>query len=162
MVRRLCGLKPRATLCKAAKLRTSNRAPHKRTTAVATSLATSTPRARFCFRPAPVRPPDSFSAAVSSVRPRWKAGTNPNKSPVRIAIANVNPATLGSSAGMAAISRRRGKSPGANANSTRTADDPSPRPIVPPTRASNKPSVSSCHTIRPRPAPKAARIAISF
>src|SRR5256884_994187 len=52
----------------AAKLRIRSVAPHKRTTAIATSAPTRALRVRLWFRPVPGRPLASLSADASSIR----------------------------------------------------------------------------------------------
>ena len=161
MVSTLCGSKPGATWCNAANVRISSPAPASSTMARAISLTTSRLRVLFCRVPEPPRAPVSFSVALRSAREAWIAGTSPNTMPVRKESSSVNPSTVQSSVTPEPWIPILGMLPGFKASRARTPEAPMARPSTPPANESSTLSVRSWRTIRPRPAPIAARIAIS-
>ena len=138
------------------KLRIRRPAPTSSTQANAISDTTSAPRTQL--RP-PVDPRlASFSAPCSAASGVLNAGARPKRMPVPSAIASVKASdaasvwTLASSGILTASSRASARVPAIATASPSSA----------PLHDNTIPSVSICATSRPRPAPSAVRIAISF
>ena len=159
-------MKPGSTERSPAKLRSSSAAPVRSTSASAVSAITNSERARLWEWPFPALPPPSFSAVARSGFEERTAGKSPNRTTVTSAIATVKAITRKSSTGMAAcrllVSVRRGILPGATNSNRRTPKAPSAKPSPVPAAASMALSVKSSLTTCHRPAPMAARTAISF
>ena len=85
------------------------------------------------------------------------AGASPKRRPLMSDAASANSSTCQSTA----ISSARGKLPGQNDTKGRIPRTARTTPRAPPARASTELSVRHWRTNRPRPAPRAARIAIS-
>ena len=100
----------------------------------------------------------AFTASVKSVRAAWSAGATPNRIPVTSATPAVNAKTRQSIPTVAS----RGVSAGSIAFSHDMAPAANSSPLDPPATPSRTLSVRSCRQTRQRPAPSAARIAISF
>ena len=86
---------------------------------------------------------------------------SPNRMPVAIDSAIVNARTRQSTVTTEPFSPTRGRPAVFTASSARIPAVPRSRPSAPPTNDSMRLSVSSCRMMRPRPAPMAARTAIS-
>ena len=153
--------KPGSTLRRAPNVRISKAAPTSSTSANAISVTTRIDRALFCRNPLPARKPLSLSVAFRSVRDALNAGISPNKAPVNTETPSVNTNTRQSSVMPDPCSPIRGILPGLIESSPRTPKYPRPRPSRPPASDNKTLSVSSCRIRRPRPAPIAARMAIS-
>src|SRR6266700_525126 len=132
-------------------------APTTRTTDRAISLITSAARSRCrrCPVPAPAVP--SFRESVRSGRAARRAG----KSPVATVVMSVTPSANASTQPSTCTVSSRGSTNGAARWSNAIAAYAAATPSPPPRDASTTLSVSSCLTTRPRPAPKAERIASS-
>ena len=130
-------------------------APISSTSARPICAVTSAPRSR-CFA-IPSEPPrvDSLSAAERSILEVCSAGTSPKNSPVAIETSAVNPRTR-------PLTDTSGREPaGRLAMIAFKPPQAKIPPSTPPKIASSTLSVSSCRTIRPRPAPSEDRTAIS-
>ncbi len=158
IVSRLDASKPGWTDCKRTKLLINSPAPTSSTSASPTSTTTSAPRTRPA-RPTPTSPRlDSFSDSLRFSRDVSTAGTAPNASPVRSEAPSVNRSAAGFTPACPAASRFCGPS----ATSASTPQCASSSPVAPPAAASSRLSVSSWRMSRRRPAPSAARSAISL
>jgi hypothetical protein len=150
--------KPVSTLRKSQKLLSRSPVPTSSNTARAISEITS----RLCIRPLPaerVAPREpSLSASFKSGRDDCTAGSRPEVMPVSSVATEVKASTRPS----IVTSRSRGIVSGPMTPSQLTTHHPAMSPSVPPIRASRRLSVSSCRIIRSRPAPSAARRAISL
>ena len=149
--------KPGSTDASLAKLRISNPAPDRSTTASTNSATTSPSRIRDPDRPVSPPRPASLSVPMSAPRVACAAGNTPNSSPVPTASAIANRITVRSTA----IASRRGMPSGFIPIRTSTPQTASSRPRPAPSRLSSRLSVSSCRTSLERPAPSAVRMAIS-
>ena len=137
-------------------VRSSSPAPNSSRTAVATSPMTSSPRSR---PPPPVivRVSDPMTSADEKLV-AFHAGITPNSSPTQIAAPAQNATTRMSNVSVTvAGSSPRGISDGATSGWPRRPRMPS----APPISESTTLSVSSCRTMRRRPAPSADRTASS-
>ena len=94
------------------KLRISSAAPINSTTASAISVVTSSARVLLCRKPVPLRLLLSFSVLLKSARDDCRAGTSPNRMPVRIDTASVNPKTRQSRLTLEPPGPMRGMLPG--------------------------------------------------
>ena len=157
IVSTLCGSKPASTLRRASRLRSITAAPISSTTESATSQTISRRRVRTPTAPS-LRPP-SFSASLRSVRPARSAGSAPARMPVR----SDAPSDEEQHARVDARSRRRAapvreqRGAGGQADAARAAGRrPRPRARAPALRR------AAAGTRGARPAPSAARIAISL
>ncbi len=161
IVSTLVASKPGSTLRSATAVRTSSAEPMSSTRARATSSTTSTARVLFCRNPLPERPLPSLRVVLRSSREAWSAGMSPNRMPVAIDSAIVNARTRQSTVTTEPFSPTRGRPAVFTASSARIPAVPRSRPSAPPANDSMRLSVSSCRMMRPRPAPMAARTAIS-
>src|SRR5258708_3724244 len=119
-------------------------------------------RSRFVLtQTTPDRCPLSLRVKFRSAREAFNAGTSPNTIPVSSDTPSVNTNTRQSSTTPDPSSPIRGMFPGLITSSARTPTYPSPRPSTPPARDNITLSVSNCRINAPRPAPIAARMAIS-
>src|SRR6266576_281390 len=152
-----CGSNPGFTARSRHRLLINNPAPTTRTTARAISLITSAARRRCrpCPVPAPALP--SFKESVRSARAARRAG----KSPVAMVVMIVTPSANASTQPSTCTVSSRGSTDGAARLSNAMAAYAPATPSPPPRDASTTLSVSSCLTTRPRPAPKADRMASS-
>ena len=123
----------------------------------ATSATTSTARSRVLALDTVAFEPPCFNASDRSSREACRAGTSPKSSVDNSESPSANRRTVVS----IRTSSMRGRLAGDNATSPCTSMDASRRPASPATPARTQLSVSSCRTTRPRPAPSAARSAIS-
>ncbi len=137
---------------------------------MASSAATRSPRpVRRPPVPNPRAPPRaaSLSGSTSEGREAVSAGRRPKMAPVAIESRKANPSTRPSTAMLPRSSSSVALMPHAAVRSGRMADRSSvaqrakSTPRTPPATARSVLSVSSCLTSRPRPAPRATRIAIS-
>ncbi len=113
------------------------------------------PERKRTLPPPIVRAPD-WIAGATCMRP-GRAGTTPTSTPVPRAITIVNSSTVP----LMSISAERVVKRSTKATSRSSETLASSRPSAPPMSASSVLSVSSCRNRRQRPAPSAARIAIS-
>ena len=123
----------------------------------ATSATTSAERSRALALVAVAFEPPCFNAPDRSSREPCRAGTSPKSTVDTSESPSANRRTVVS----IRTSSMRGRLAGDNATSACTSVDASRRPASPATPASTQLSVNSCRTTRPRPAPSAARSAIS-
>ena len=123
--------------------------------ASATSMTTSPRRAKLW--PAAVRSELSCRLVCRSFREAYTAGINPTIKPISVVIPSVKPSTVV----LTTMAFTRGRPGGLSATSARTPKSANKMPVAPPSRASNKLSISTCRTIRVRVAPSAARTANS-
>ena len=138
-------------------LRNMSPAPTSNRTARATWPTTSTCRMASLRRdPTPPRPASRSSVALPAPATR-AAGASPHSTPVTADNPRVNARTRASTA----TSSRRGSVVGARATNARSPAHAATAPSVPPINASTTLSVSSSACRLPRPAPSAARNAIS-
>ncbi len=151
------GRKPGSTALMRRRLSTSRPAPIRRTSERATSETTRPSRRRR--RPLPAERPPSFSTELRSVRSACRAGTRPIVTPVSNERTRPKASTDPS---RGRFPSSRGRPPGARATRPLTPQSPRVTPRAPPTEARTIPSARSSRTIRPRPAPRALRSAISF
>ena len=156
MVMTFSGWKPGSTARKRRKLLSIKPAPASKTSASAISDNTRAQR-RASWRPVKVRPAWP-SDSRSPLRVAWKAGARPNTIPVINEMPNVNASTQPS---IRIISMRAIFPAGAKAIKAGTPQTASKTPDAPPARATSALSVSNCRISRQRPAPRAARTAIS-
>ena len=127
------------------------------TIARATSATTRRFRARRCPPPFPVWPLPSLRLACTSGPPAKNPGATPKTTPAPIDSNSAKPSTQPSMR----MSCTRGNPDGNNELSSRTPPYARNTPNVPPTKPRTTLSVSSCRTIRFRPAPSATRMPIS-
>ena len=153
---RLCGSKPRSTSVRRKKLLTRRPAPTSRISDRPISPADITPRRRCVPALTPKRSPPSLSASFTSAREVIKAGIRPNRNDARVIMAAEKPKIRGSRRTLA------GRVAGIRSPRIFVAQRPVIDPSTPPIAASSKPSVSNCRASRRRPAPSAARTAISL
>ena len=153
--------KPGFTAPSAIEVRISRAEPTSSTTASATSLITSMVRALFWRSPVPERPPLSLRVALRSGRELCSAGIRPNRMPVNPAARTVNASTRQSTPTSEPSRPTRGRLAVFTLSRARIPTTPNAAPATPPASESSTLSVSSCRMMRPRPAPMAARIAIS-
>ena len=146
--------KPGSHASSRAKLLVIRPAPMSSISASASSATTSVDRMRFAV-PATVRWP--FSAPLNAARHAWRAGADPKMPATTTERANVKATTRPS----IDTSSSRGMLAGASATKTLVAATASSRPMAAPTSDSTRLSVTSCCTIRRRPAPSDARRANS-
>jgi hypothetical protein len=151
------GLKPSGTCCSATRLRTSSAAPISSTVASASSAAASP--FLNTGRPPPVAErPASFSAVLTSVFAACHAGARPKTTPVSSVTPIANATTRGSTP-----TSGTGSTFGGSVDSSQLTAHVAPsRPSTPPMPESTTLSTRSCRIRRPRPAPSAARTAISL
>ena len=157
----LCDSNPGFTARNFMNERISSEAPTSSTSASATSTTTRIERVLFWRKPLPDRPLLSLSVRLRSTRDAWSAGNRPKTTPVTSDTAMVNATTRQSAVTPEPSAPMRGMLPGFTASSARMPVTPRASPSVPPTADNITFSVSSWRTIRPRPAPIAARMAIS-
>ncbi len=131
-------------------------APMRRTSDSDTSQTISSLRVRSPTA-ASLRPP-SLRAPFRSVLLARSAGTAPARTPVTSEAPSTNSTTRKS----IAISSARGIWSASRAAAPVSISRASRRPAAPPASASSTASMKSCWNTRPRPAPSAARIAISL
>ncbi len=124
----------------------------------AISATTKAARIRSAMPPLVERAVPCFSDLFRSTRKVCNAGASPNKTLASREIPSANASTPRSMC----VSERRGTSPGARATSARSPQNARSTPRAPASRPISKLSVISCRRIRPRPAPSAARMAISL
>ena len=139
----------------------SRAAPTSSTTAREISLTASRVRALFWRKPVPERPPDSLSVALRSGREVCSAGMRPNRRPVSSATRMVNARTRQSMPTSEPSAPTRGRLAVLTLSRARIPTTPATEPTAAPARESSTLSVSSCRTMRARPAPMATRMAIS-
>ena len=108
-------------------------------------------------RPTPLARPDATTGS-RSMRDACTAGTTPNSRLAATEATSVKASTRPS----IPISAARGSPSGASATNAATPQRASTRPAPADTAASSRLSVINCATIRPRPAPSAARTASSL
>ena len=165
-VRTLRGSNPGFTARRPTNVRMRSRAPISSTTAGDISATTRTPRVRPTRMPVDPRSPPSFSASPRLAPARCSAGARPKRTPVTTPMPAVKPSSRQSridrSNGASARSAARGRSPGLSAMSACAPHTPMPSPIAAPADDSSMLSTSTWRMMSPRPAPMAARIAISF
>ena len=138
------------------KLRSSRPAPTRSTQANASSETT---RAFFTQVRRPVDPRlESLSASCSIASGALNAGARPSTIPVTTAIASVKPSVAPSSRTCDSIATETAS----RRASARVPAIATARPRTAPLHDSTIPSVSICAMSRPRPAPSAVRMAISF
>src|SRR2546425_8394913 len=135
----------------------NSRAPTTRIPAKAISLMTSAARSRCGPCPVPAPGVPSFSESVKS----WRAARKAGKSRVATAVTIVAPRAKARAQPLTHTVSSRGNTVGAARLSNAIAEYAATAPSVPPKDASTTLSVRSCLTTRPRPAPKAARMASS-
>ena len=104
-----------------------------------------------------LRPP-SFSAVVRSARPARTAGITPARRPVSAEMISTKARTRPS----IVISSARGTWLASRLAPAARLPRATARPSAPPAVARTSASISSCWNTRPRPAPRAERIAISL
>src|SRR6266849_3951986 len=156
-VRMCSGRKPGFTCDSPQKLRISSPAAITRSTAKETSATTNPLRSRWDTEIAAPRAPN-LRDSVRAARDECRAGARPKIKPVKIARPPVRPSTRQSMC----TSIKRGVSAGSRALSKESPFVARINPSRPPTDASSTLSVSSCLTMRHRPAPKATRMPTSF
>jgi len=139
------------------KLRISSAPAASSTTAHANCAATRTEKMRRCRTPAVALRPPSFSAPEESWRDDSNAGSRPQTSAAAIDAAAVKARTRPSSP----ISCDRGSPSLSDVSSARVSHHASASPEAPPATASTPVSTRISRMTRPRPAPRAVRIAIS-
>ena len=139
-------------------------APTSSTRERATSKTTSALRVRCRWALALVRALPSRREAFRSGREICKAGTSPNRTPVKTdtAAANARMRPSNKPSRLRCSTGRRGSSAGATANRPWRPMAPRKTPATPPATASSRLSVSNCRRITPRLAPSAMRRAISL
>ena len=151
------GRKPSATLFRATKLLMSRPAAASSTTENAISATTRSSRGRFDLAPLTVRPPPCLSASFKSMRDAYSTGTSPKNRLHKTQTPRVNASTCPSMV----VSASRGTVAGASLTRAFKLPPATINPAAPANKASNRLSAISWRTMRPRPAPIAARIAIS-
>ena len=157
MVSTCSGRKPGSMLCSSRKLRSSSVPPMSRMSESATSATTRALRRRLRCEPGSEPRPASLRLLLRSLRVDCSAGARPKITPVSTEASSVKPSTVPSTP----ISLPRGIKEWLKLSSSSTPHTASSKPSPPPTRARNMLSVSNWRTSRQRPAPSAARTAIS-
>ena len=154
---KFCVSNPGATRCSITALRTSKPAPTSSTIASEICETTSVARSRLRIVARSLRAP-SRSVCCRSSREARSAGNKPKPTPHASAstVANASTGTL------SVASSRRGTPKGLLCTKKRTPTAATPNPTAAPAIARMRLSVSSCATMRGRPAPNAFRTAISF
>ena len=130
----------------------------RRTRASATSITTNALRNGLRVDAVPALRPPSESVSFKSGRDARQAGIIPNTPPVNTEMIAVNPRTVVSTSMRPSIGRNFAAEASMNVVPQTAARTPS----VPPASESSKLSVRNWRTSRSRPAPSAARIAISL
>ena len=156
-VRTRAGSKPSDTPSSCAALRISRPAPTSRTRARATSTTSRAVRTRSRGEPVPRLRPPSLRTVWRSGRARRSAGTRPKS---RVAT-RPSPRARASTGPSSRTWSSRGMEAGLAPRIARMAAAAKASPAAHPARPSTRLSVRSWRTIRPRPAPSAARTAIS-
>ncbi len=134
-------------------------APTRSTSARASSATTSKLRSRFAAGPelSPLRPP-SLSSATRLGREALSVGTSPNTRAATLDSAAAKPSTRTSNSKLS----QKGRGIGIAVTMASLPQRPRTTPAAPPARPRTRFSTASWRTSRPRGAPRARRMAISF
>jgi hypothetical protein len=150
--------KPRLTRVRLRRLPVNKPAPTTRSRESATCNTTRPLRKRAETPAAAMFDAWFFKAAAKSGRVAWSAGTNAKSNPLASESANVKPSN-------GKLSRPSSQGPPKSLGNKRSRPAALPlairTPSAPPASATIRPSIRSCLTSDPRPAPRASRMAIS-